>query len=1028
MKANVSALILRQALVLVLLVVSRQGYAQPREFKVTQYNEAQGLESRTIRCMLQDSRDLLWLGTVEGLSCFDGYTFKMFHKKAGDKNSLTSNFITALAEDHNGLLWIGYLQGGVSSYDPATGTFRSYLLRTEQNRQLPAREITTLFVDQDNDLWIGLQREGLLRLNQKTGQCTSYSLAPPEAPANDPSRLYNTVYGAVETEPGYFWLATANGLYQFIKKTSTLRQVPFPKALQKDVRVDLFTSIKREGDNLWLGAWAGGLSRYGMASGRWDNYLPTPNNSKSTTNIINGMSFEGKDTVWVISASDGFGYFLKSSASFHFFGKKTDLAPRDYRALMPDKQGNLWLAYNQGLLKVRMEKKKFVFHKVPVSRSDNGEHYRLSKIFENDQYLLTGTVYADGLHLLDKRSGQKKILSFEADLGEPFLLVEDILQDRRGTIWVLTRDYLYHLDQQRQVLVKIPQPPLAAGLAGPSNFFERMREDIHGRVWIVTGANGVFCYDPTTQRYTHYASSQKGKFYLPISHLRAITLDQQGRIWIGGSYGYLAYFDAATEKFVTLAADQLGEAAGSHVLALLTDRAGKVWAGTYAGLLCYEANRKSPAFKFLYTSENGLRGDITEELCEDASGRIWCITIAALCVVNPANRTVVSFGVNDGIEHSNVGDRLTLTPRLTMKLSLSQGYYEFDPSFLERQLTRVPVRITSMQVNDQERYFMNEVRRQEPVKLGADENSLSFTFAALDYNEPEKQRYLYQLEGFDENWVPAGRRRYASYTNLPGGHYVFRVKATSVDEEWGQADTSVPLYIATVFYQLWWFRVLVLGLCMGVVYLIYRTRLRQEERIYSLQSKAQSLEKEKALVMYESLKQQLNPHFLFNSLTSLNSLIRIDQKTAGEFLESLSKTYRYILKSRDNDLVPLENEIQFARTYIKLQKTRFGRGLQINIAINEEYNHWKVAPVILQNMLENAIKHNRVDEETPLVVDIFTENDQLVIRNNLQKKNFVETSNRQGLANLESLYRYLSERPLEICEEKHYFTVKVPLI
>ena len=213
-----------------------------------------------------------------------------------------------------------------------------------------------------------------------------------------------------------------------------------------------------------------------------------------------------------------------------------------------------------------------------------------------------------------------------------------------------------------------------------------------------------------------------------------------------------------------------------------------------------------------------------------------------------------------------------------------------------------------------------------------------------------------------------------------------------------------------------------------VVSLIFRYRIRQEQRIYSLESRANSLEKEKAMVMYDSLKQQLNPHFLFNSLTSLSSLIRLDQIRAGEFLESLSSTYRYILKNRDSELVSLASEVHFTQTYVKLQKTRFEEGLIVNIDIDPEYAHWKIAPVTLQNLIENAIKHNKISNNKPLTIHIFTENDNLVVRNNLQRKTFVETSNRKGLTNLSSLYQYLTDRTIEIIENENFFIVKIPLI
>jgi LytS/YehU family sensor histidine kinase len=149
---------------------------------------------------------------------------------------------------------------------------------------------------------------------------------------------------------------------------------------------------------------------------------------------------------------------------------------------------------------------------------------------------------------------------------------------------------------------------------------------------------------------------------------------------------------------------------------------------------------------------------------------------------------------------------------------------------------------------------------------------------------------------------------------------------------------------------------------------------------------------------------------------------------AGDFLDKMSKVYRYILKNRDNETVPLSEELKFVDLYIQLQKTRFENGLEVNVNIDEEFYHRKIAPVTLQNLVENAIKHNIVDVDSPLKIDLFIENNYLIVTNNLQKKSFVETSNKQGLANMKSLYKYLSERPMIINETQQSFTVKIPLL
>jgi LytS/YehU family sensor histidine kinase len=262
---------------------------------------------------------------------------------------------------------------------------------------------------------------------------------------------------------------------------------------------------------------------------------------------------------------------------------------------------------------------------------------------------------------------------------------------------------------------------------------------------------------------------------------------------------------------------------------------------------------------------------------------------------------------------------------------------------------------------------------------------------------------------------------------FPGGNYVFKVKALNTYGDANSSVISIPVHVNGPFYQTWWFLLILAAIFSTVLYIFYRFRLQKEREILQLQTKAHALEKEKTQVQYENLKQHLNPHFLFNSLSSLGSLIRINQKMAVDFLDGMSRIYRYILQSKDSELV-LKDEIKFIQTFIALQKTRFTDGLLVDVDIDEEYYHQKIVPVTLQNLVENAIKHNIIDSETPLMIDIFVEDGYLLVRNNLQKKKFVETSNKQGLDNLISLYKYLSDRPMLIEETEDYFTVKIPLV
>ncbi len=181
---------------------------------------------------------------------------------------------------------------------------------------------------------------------------------------------------------------------------------------------------------------------------------------------------------------------------------------------------------------------------------------------------------------------------------------------------------------------------------------------------------------------------------------------------------------------------------------------------------------------------------------------------------------------------------------------------------------------------------------------------------------------------------------------------------------------------------------------------------------------------------FETLKNQVNPHFLFNSLNVLTNLVYDDQDTAAKFIKQLSQVYRYVLENKDKNLVTLRTELDFIEAYTFLQKMRFGDSLQVNINIPEEKYEAQVPPLAIQMLIENAIKHNVVSKKDPLTVDVVIDDeDRLVVKNNVQKKNIIrEESSGIGLNNITERYKYLSDRTVEIEDRPKEFIVKLPLI
>lgn len=190
---------------------------------------------------------------------------------------------------------------------------------------------------------------------------------------------------------------------------------------------------------------------------------------------------------------------------------------------------------------------------------------------------------------------------------------------------------------------------------------------------------------------------------------------------------------------------------------------------------------------------------------------------------------------------------------------------------------------------------------------------------------------------------------------------------------------------------------------------------------------AEKLKRESVTARYESLKNQVNPHFLFNSLNALTNLVYQDQDKSVKFIKQLSEVYRYVLETRDKEVVPVEEELRFLNSYLFLQQIRFENKLKIENSLTSP--HGFLPPLALQMLIENAIKHNVISDEHPLTVELFKEGDNIIVRNNLRKKHSISgDSSGVGLENIRKRYEFVSGKKVVVVEDQNHFVVKLPLL
>lgn len=212
---------------------------------------------------------------------------------------------------------------------------------------------------------------------------------------------------------------------------------------------------------------------------------------------------------------------------------------------------------------------------------------------------------------------------------------------------------------------------------------------------------------------------------------------------------------------------------------------------------------------------------------------------------------------------------------------------------------------------------------------------------------------------------------------------------------------------------------------IGIIYetVYFFNRWRESFRL------TEELKNQQIRTQFEVLQNQMSPHFLFNSLNTLTTLIAENQELAIRFTEKLSETYRYILQNKERELVRLSDELEFAKNYVFLLKMRFPENLTVNFKVENQFMSAHIAPLTLQMLIENAIKHNMVSKAHPLTIDVYVEKgNTIVVKNNLQPKNSLEKSTKTGLANIRKRYELLGNRKIDIITTARNFMVAIPLI
>ena len=809
--------------------ISLPVYAQTSSIRFESITTEQGLSQGTVHVILQDRQGFMWFGTEDGLNRYDGYQFTVYKHDPDNSTSLSDNLINSIYEDRDGGLWIGTSMG-LDRFDPENDSFLHYPKDLAGSPDLSGQSISVIFQDQSGILWVGTEGGGLAALDLTTNHFKVYKHSP-----EDPQSLSdNSVDSIYEDRSGELWIGTDAGLDRFDRTSGE-----FAPYLRQDTssslfigNVPVFAIYEDSQGAMWMGTQKG-LFQWNRAGNRLVEYRHDPNAPDSLSDdSVTCILEDSQGTLW-IGTGTGLDHYDKTQNSFnHYLHNPNDLhslASDSIRSIDEDRSGVLWIGTSGGLNKYSRSTQKFSLYQyspgLPNSLSDNN----IWSIYEDHLgSLWVGTFFA-GLDRLDIKSG--KVTVYQNNPADPTSLssneIRAILEDHNGDLWVgMERGGLDRFDLVTGAFTHYRHNSADPGSLSQDDVFS-IYEDHSGRLWIGTQRGGLDLFNQATGIFTHHQHDANDPLSLRNNDVRAIYEDHTGFLWIG-TFGGIDLLDDQTNHFTVYHHDPKNPLSLSSdlVSCIFEDKNGTVWVGTFGGGL-NRFNRSTRSF-IHYTTKDGLPDDTVYGILADSSGALWLSTNEGLSKFDLHTQAFRNYDVSDGLQGDQFNPGAFFQSKSgEMFFGGIQGLNAFYPEQVTDNPIPPPVVITAFQKFNQT--VQTNLASNETIQLSYQDSFISFEFAALDYNAPGKNLYAYQLVGVDKNWVYAGTRRYASYTNLQGGYKNFRVKASNNDEIWNSEGIAVRIHITPPFWQTWWFiGIACLVLAMGA-FGGYRLRVRDME-------------------------------------------------------------------------------------------------------------------------------------------------------------------------------------------------------
>lgn len=776
----------------------------------------------------------MWFGTQNGLNKFDGYSFENYFNDPADSNSISNSWIFDIAEDSNGILWIA-TKGGLNRFDKRTDRFSRVSL-PGNNLETGVDFVYGITTDTEN-IYVS-QPPTLTIINFNTGEQQSFH----NTNEHD-GTLYDVGFPIIKDSRGSIWAGSMHGLASFNLLEKQFTNYVYSESKSNSISHNHITALFEDRDGNILMGTENGFNIINPDLKTITRYYQDNTQARSlSNNYIHSVIQDYSGTIWIGTEGGGLNKIMDMGSAgtsdfFHFRSgpDNTNYISHDIvPSLFEDNSHNLWIGTIAGIDITDLKKKSIQTY----IKSENPNSVDLldnviASIYMDDTRNLWIGTWGKGLSILDRSTNE--VNHYTSELSGPFHIPQNhvhvIFEDSRSRIWLGTRDGISIQDIRKQKFI-----PVQEYFDAPDfNYFDNNRvyciiEDAEGEIWTGTG-NGIYVLDPEAKQVRTIKEDSDSPIAIGSNLVYSLLEDRDQNIWIATSNGLDMY--VPSEDRMVHYVNTPGSSntlCDNYTVSLCEDDLGNIWIGTSSGVNRF--NKTDSVFTH-YNIKNGLPSNLIYDIIEDDKGNLWFSTGGGLAMKDPMDETSETFLVEDELLGKEFNIKAVFkADDGEMFFGGIEGLVSFYPDSLRDNSYIPPIRITSIEKENNGIRQRGNVYTDELI-LSYQDYSFTIEFSALDFTNPSKNRYAYQMEGISDRWVEIGNRRFVHFTNLSPGKYTFHVRGTNNDGVWNNSGASCGITILPP----WWrskfayasYVLLLLFLVATVIKLRERKLLREKK-------------------------------------------------------------------------------------------------------------------------------------------------------------------------------------------------------